>query len=112
MGGLFPLDAFAGDAAGFPVEWAKAALIVAMVCTAVVVALFGYVNYFTRRTYFRLWTVAWMFYLVYLGASFALLESPQVFLLGMAQRSGMGISALLMYWGAFLLGGVPVDSGN
>lgn len=107
MGGFFPMDALAGDAAGFPVEWAKAALIVAMICTAVVIALFGYVNYFTRRTYFRLWTVAWMFYLVYLGASFALLESPQVLLLRMVQRSCMGISALLMYWGAFRLGGHP-----
>lgn len=101
------MDALAGDAAAFPVEWAKAALIVTMICTAVVIALFGYVNYFTRRTYFRLWTVAWMFYLVYLGASFGLLESPEVWLLRLAQRSCMGISALLMYWGAFLLGERP-----
>jgi len=89
----------------FPPEWCKAALVLALLSTWVVVALFVYLNRATRRPYFQLWIVAWLFYSVYLVAGIGLQESPMVPFLEMAQRTSLGISAVFMFWGAFALEG-------
>lgn len=87
----------------FPPEWIKAALVLALISTWVVVALFALLNHTTRRRYFSLWTVAWIFYALYLAASIGLLENPESPWLLMARSSCVGISALFMFWGSFEL---------
>ncbi len=81
----------------FPPEWAKAALVLALISIWVVIALFAYLNRITRQTYFSAWTVAWMFYAVYLAASIGLEESPSTPWLILARRACIGISALFMF---------------
>ena len=85
----------------FPPEWIKAALVLALISAWVVIALFAYLNHATRRRYFSLWTVAWMFYSVYLAASIGLLEFPDSPWLMMTRSGCIGISALFMFWGSF-----------
>ena len=72
-----------------------------------VLALFAYLNYRTRRPYFSLWIVAWIFYAVYLAAALGLQESPNAPFLVMMRRSCIGLSALFMFWGSFYLTGQP-----
>lgn len=89
----------------FPAEWIRAALVMALISSLVVVGLFFYLNLFTKRMYFRLWTAGWLFYAVYLAASIGLQESPDVPWLVMVRRACIGISALFIFWGGFELTG-------
>jgi len=89
----------------FPAEWLKAALVVALFSTMVVIGVFAYLNRYTKKTYFNLWMVGWMFYAVWLGASIGLEESPHFPILLLARRACIGISALFMFWGSFELTG-------
>lgn len=86
-----------------PPEWTKAALLLALISTWVVVTLFAFLNHTTHRRYFSLWTVAWVFYALYLAASIGLLESPTASWLLMARSACIGMCALFMFWGSFEL---------
>ncbi len=89
--------------AAFPPEWINATLVLALVSAGVVVAVFAYLNHTTRRRYFSFWTVAWLFYAVYLAAAVALLETPNKPWLWMMRSGCLGISAVFMFWGSFQL---------
>ncbi len=93
----------------FPPEWIRSALVLALITVWMVIVLFTYMNHSTRRTHLSLWTVAWMFYSVYLAASIGLEESPDTPFLLMTSRACIGISAVFMFWGSFQLSGVKRD---
>jgi PAS domain S-box-containing protein len=84
----------------FPVEWVKGALILGLVSSWVVIALFSYLNHQTRKPYLALWTAAWIFYSIYLAASLSLQETPNLPLLALVRRTCIGISALFLFWGS------------
>jgi PAS domain S-box-containing protein len=90
-----------------PPDWVGAALVLSLICVSVLVALFYYLNYRTRKVYFSLWTVAWMFYAVYLAAAIGLQESPNQPWLVMVRRACIGLAALFMSWGSFQLANRP-----
>jgi len=94
----------------FPAEWIKSALVLALITVWMVIVLFAYLNYSTRRHHLSLWIVAWMFYSVYLAASIGLEERPHTPFLLMASRACIGISALFMFWGSFQLSQVQRNS--
>ncbi|MCG3149595.1 MAG: Adaptive-response sensory-kinase SasA [Verrucomicrobiae bacterium] len=93
----------------FPPEWVKAALVLALISVWVVIGLFTYLNRYTKKRYFSLWTVAWMFYSVYLAASIGLEETPDTPFLMLARRACIGISALFMFWGTLDMTGRKRD---
>ncbi len=84
----------------FSPETLKAALLVSLLSVWLLVALFAYLNSYTKRRYFTLWMVAWLFYAVWLTLGFAeesMLENPFVL---MAKQSCVGISAVFLFWGS------------
>lgn len=89
----------------FPPEWVKSALVLSFFSTCVVIGVFSYLNRFTKKSYFSLWTVSWLFFAVWLAAAIQLEETPTTPWLVMARRSCLGISALFMLWGSFELTG-------
>ncbi|HUI08172.1 MAG TPA: response regulator [Verrucomicrobiae bacterium] len=91
----------------FPVEWTNAVLVLALMSICMVLALFAYLNYRTKKPYFNLWIVAWICYAVYLAAALGLQESPTLPFLVMLRRVCIGLSALFMFWGSFYLTGQP-----
>lgn len=93
----------------FPPEWVRAALVLALISVWVVITLFAYLNRTTKKAYFNLWTVAWMFYSLYLAAAIGLEETPHTPFLVMVRRACIGISALFMFWGTFELTGCGRD---
>jgi PAS domain S-box-containing protein len=93
----------------FPPEWIKSALVLALITVWMVIVLFTYMNHTARRPHLSLWTVAWMFYSVYLAASIGLEESPQTKILLMVSRACIGISAMFMFWGSFQLAELKRD---
>lgn len=94
----------------FPAEWVRVALVLALFSVLVVIGLFLYLNQFTKKEYFGRWTLAWIFYAAYLGASIGLEETPDNAFLVMVRRSCIGISALYMFFGSleFAQRGRPV----
>ncbi|HUK82861.1 MAG TPA: ATP-binding protein, partial [Verrucomicrobiae bacterium] len=87
----------------FPDQWLKASLVLALFSTWVVISVFAYLNHYTKKSYFSLWTVAWMFYAVWLAASIQLDETPDLPFYIMARRACVGVSALCMFWGSLEL---------
>jgi PAS domain S-box-containing protein len=81
-------------------ETLRAALLLALFGAVMVIGLFFYLNYWTRKSYFNLWTVAWMLYAVWLAVSLQLQETPDQTFLIMVRRACIGISALFMFWGS------------
>jgi PAS domain S-box-containing protein len=84
----------------FPTEWARTALMLALFSTLMVVVLFSYLNHHTKQGYFSVWTVAWLFYAIYLAASIGLKESPDQPFLMMTRRACIGVSAWYMFAGS------------
>jgi hypothetical protein len=56
----------------FPAEWVKAALVLSFFSTAVVIGVFAYLNRFTKKPYFSLWTAGWIFFALWLAAAIQL----------------------------------------
>jgi len=79
------------------VEWTNAVLVLALMSICMVLALFAYLNYRTKKPYFNLWIVAWIFYAAHLAAAIGLQGVPDLPVLVMVRRSCIGLSALFMF---------------
>jgi len=77
--------------------------VLALFSTGLVIGLFFYLSRYTRKSYFNLWTCAWMFYAIWLVISIQLDEAPDLPLIVMVRRACIGVSALCMFWGSFQL---------
>ncbi|MEI6083862.1 MAG: ATP-binding protein [Verrucomicrobiota bacterium] len=89
----------------FPPEWVKAALVLSFFSTWLVIGVFWYLNRLTKKSYFSLWTMSWLFFAVWLAASIQLEEKPAEPFLVMLRLSCIGVCALFMFWGAFEMTG-------
>lgn len=95
----------------FPPEYLPAALLVSLLSVWVLVGLFAYLNFYTRRRYFTIWTVAWLFYALWLtfplslhqGANSPFLEGETP-LIQMVRQWSVSVAAVFLLWGtvAFL----------
>ena len=84
----------------FSPETLKAALLVSLLSVWLLVGLFAYLNYYTKRRYFTLWMVAWLFYAIWLTLRFAEEDLPNNEFMLMARQGGVGISAVFLFWGS------------
>ena len=50
----------------------RAGLFISLLSVWLLVGVFSYLNHYTRRRYFSIWTVAWLFYALYLTISYSL----------------------------------------
>jgi two-component system cell cycle sensor histidine kinase/response regulator CckA len=90
----------------FPPEYLPAALLVSLLSVWVLVGLFSYLNFYTRRRYFTIWTVAWLFYALWLTFPLSLhqetknafleIESP---LVQMLRQWSVSVAAVFLLWG-------------
>lgn len=80
-------------------DYLKAAVLVCLLSVWVLVGLFSYLNLYTRRKYFSIWTAAWLFYALWLTLTFGFgSESPSP-LLQMFGQSCVGVSGVFLFWG-------------
>ncbi|MEY2465828.1 MAG: two-component system, NtrC family, sensor kinase [Verrucomicrobiota bacterium] len=83
----------------FSREYLKAAVLISLLTVWVLVGLFYYLNYYTKRRYFTIWTAAWLFYALWITLRFGLQgDEPQPWLL-MLQFWCVGVSAVFLFWG-------------
>ena len=84
----------------FPYEYLKAALVVSLLSVWVLVGLFYYLNRYTKRRYFTIWTAAWLFYALWLTLCISLPDVSQNAFLLMLKQWCVGLSAVFLLWGA------------
>ena len=81
-------------------EYLKAGVLVSLLSVWVLVALFWYLNRFTRRRYFTVWTTAWLFYALWITLTFGMYGEENRPILVMLQQWCVGVSAVFLLWGS------------
>src|SRR5580658_2155395 len=81
-------------------EYLRAGVLVSLLSVWVLVALFYYLNRYTRRRYFTIWTAAWLFYALWITLSFRVPGDREQPLLVMLEQWCVGVSAVFLLWGS------------
>src|SRR5579872_7274851 len=84
----------------FTREYLKAGVLVSLVTVWVLVILFYYLNRYTRRRYFTIWTTAWLFYALWITLSFGMYGDENRPFLVMLQQWCVGVAAVFLLWGS------------
>jgi signal transduction histidine kinase/ActR/RegA family two-component response regulator len=93
----------------FPQEYLRAALMVSLLSVWVLVGLFFYLNRYTRREYFTIWTAAWLFYALWLTLSLRLGNPAAGSAIFIIKQCCVSISAVFLLWGSVRFLGLPVQ---
>ncbi|MGP8198961.1 MAG: ATP-binding protein [Limisphaerales bacterium] len=92
----------------FPQEYMRAALMVSLLSVWVLVGLFFYLNRYTRREYFTIWTAAWLFYALWLTLSLRVSDTGAGSIIFAVKQCCVSISAVFLLWGSLRFLGLPV----
>jgi signal transduction histidine kinase/ActR/RegA family two-component response regulator len=92
----------------FPQEYLRAALMVSLLSVWVLVGLFLYLNRYTRREYFTIWTAAWLFYALWLTLSLRMGNPSPGSIIFTVKQCCVSISAVFLLWGSLRFLGLPV----
>lgn len=84
----------------FTREDLQAALFVSLLTACLIVALLVFLNRFAQRRYFTIWTVAWVFYALWLLFNFRLLDDRADAIAFVVKQCCVGISAVFLLWGS------------
>src|SRR5688572_44457 len=84
----------------FPPEYLRAALVVSFLSVCVLVGLFCYLNFYTKRRYFTFWTIAWLFYALWLMLCVSLQKVQAVPLPVMRKQWSVACASMLLLWGS------------
>ena len=94
-----------------PRQYLNATLVASFMSVLVLIGIFHYLNLYTKRRYFTIWTAAWLFYAVWLALQYrwpAWQTSP---ILVMAQQWCVGASATFLLWGSACFLGLRTRQG-
>jgi signal transduction histidine kinase/CheY-like chemotaxis protein len=84
----------------FPREYLRAALLVSLLSVWVLVGLFYYLNRYTKRYYFTVWTAAWLFYALWLTLGINIPNADSGSLVPVLRLWCIGLSAAFLMWGS------------
>jgi len=84
----------------FPIEHLKTAMAVSLLSVWVLVALFGYLNHYTKRRFFTIWTAAWLFYAAWLTLGYTMYERQEPQLVLLFRQWCIAASSVCLLWGA------------
>ena len=92
----------------FSQQYLQATLIVSLLSVWVLVGLFYYLNRYTKRDYFTVWTAAWLFYALWLTLSLTVQKVASTEILFMLKQWCVSISAVFLLWGSLRFLNLPV----
>ena len=92
----------------FPKEYLRAALMVSLLSVWVLVGLFYYLNRFTKREYFTVWTAAWLFYALWLTLGLTEPHAEVGSTVFALKQCCVAVSAVFLLWGSLCFLGLPV----
>jgi len=84
----------------FPREYLRAVLVVSLLSVWVLVGLFYYLNRYTKRYYFTIWTAAWLFYALWLTVGLMNPAPPPDSFVIILRQWCVSISAVFLLWGS------------
>jgi signal transduction histidine kinase/CheY-like chemotaxis protein len=90
-----------------PADYLNAAMIVSLLSVLVLIGLFHYLNRYTGRRYFSIWTLGWIFYAGWLGLGIWEQGGGSGSLITMLRHWSIGVSAALLFWGSSLFLQLP-----
>src|SRR5208337_1999661 len=95
----------------FSQQYLRAALMVSLLSVWLLVGLFCYHNYYTKREYFTVWTAAWLFYALWLtlgcNVSDVSVENADSIIFKLKQCC-VAVSAVFLLWGSLRFLSIPV----
>jgi two-component system NtrC family sensor kinase len=89
-------------------ESLKATILTSLLTVWVLIGVFVYLNRYTKRRYFTVWTAAWMFYVLWLTLSLGDLTGENAPLRIMAEQWCVATTAVFLMWGSFRFLGLRV----
>jgi signal transduction histidine kinase len=90
-------------------QYLRAALMVSLMSVWMLVGLFYYLNRYTKRDYFTVWTAAWLFYALWLTLGLKFPESTPEGIAFKCQQCCVAISAVFLLWGSLSFLKIPVQ---
>ena len=84
----------------FPREYLRAALLVSLLSVWVLVGLFYYLNRYTKRYYFTVWTAAWLFYALWLTLGINIANPDSGSFVPVLRLWCICLSAEFLLWGS------------
>ena len=84
----------------FPREYLRAALLVSLLSVWVLVGLFYYLNRYTKRYYFTVWTAAWLFYALWLSIGINVPNPDSGSFAPVLRLWCICLSAVFLLWGS------------
>ena len=99
---------FAGITLNFSQQYLEATLIVSLLSVWVLVGLFYYLNHYTKREYFTVWTAAWLFYALWLTLCLMLPTAVPTDIVFKLKQCCVAISAAFLLWGSLRFLDLPV----
>jgi signal transduction histidine kinase len=88
------------DLSDFSGQYLRAALIVSLLSVWMLVGLFYYLNQYTKRDYFTVWTAAWLFYALWLTLSLQFKDTAPESITFQLKQCCVAISAIFLLWGS------------
>jgi CheY-like chemotaxis protein len=92
----------------FPQEYLRATLLISLLTVWVLVGLFYYLNRYTKRDYFAIWTAGWLFYALWLTTSLTLGDAPLGSVVFVIRQCCVSLSAVFLLWGSLRFLGLVV----
>lgn len=81
-------------------DYLSAAVLVSLLSVWVLVGLFVYLNRYTRREYFNIWTAAWLFYALWLTLGLSESKPDAESWIFLLRQCCVAISAVFLLWGS------------
>src|SRR5258708_17596848 len=91
------------DLSDFSQQYLRAALVVSLMSVWMLVGLFYYLNHYTKRDYFTIWTAAWLFYSLWLTLGLKFEDAAPESLTFKLKQGCVAVSAVFLF-----LGDLPV----
>jgi signal transduction histidine kinase/ActR/RegA family two-component response regulator len=92
----------------FPEQYLQSSLFISLLSVWVLVGLFWYLNYYTKREYFTIWTVAWLFYALWLTLGLNWQSVLPGHWLAMVRQGCVAVSSVFLLWGSARFLNLPV----
>jgi len=99
---------FLGIDMAFSENYLQAALIVSLLSVWLLVGLFFYLNRYTKREYFTVWTAAWLFYALWLTLGLKYSDASIDSIIFQLRQCCVAISAVFLLWGSLRFLSIPV----
>jgi signal transduction histidine kinase len=94
--------------ADYSQQYLRAALMVSLLSVWLLVGLFYYLNHYTRREYFTVWTAAWLFYALWLTLGLKFQDVAPEHLIFKLKQCCVAVSAVFLLWGSLRFLSIPV----